>query len=61
MRGFAAKSEHWFAPKINCYESEEPEQKQEQLLSCLPSVFPELMEVKHDDSNEDCVETDSHG
>ncbi|XP_045795017.1 zinc finger CCCH domain-containing protein 19-like [Trifolium pratense] len=42
-------------------ESEEPEQKQEQLLRCLPLVFPELVEVKHDDSDEDCVETDSHG
>ncbi|KAK2365242.1 zinc finger CCCH domain-containing protein [Trifolium repens] len=39
-------------------ESKEPEQKQEQLLRCLPSVFPELIEVKHDDSDEDCVEID---
>ncbi|KAK2419288.1 zinc finger CCCH domain-containing protein [Trifolium repens] len=40
------------------YESREPEQKHEQLLRCLSSVFPELMEVKHDDSDEDCVEID---
>jgi len=34
-------------------------QKQEQLLRCVPSVCPEHVEVKYDDSDEDRGETDN--
>jgi len=39
-------------------ELEKP-QKQEQLLRQVPSVSPELVEVKYDDSDEDHGETDN--
>ncbi|KAJ1413853.1 Zinc finger, RING/FYVE/PHD-type [Sesbania bispinosa] len=49
-----------YSISVCVYEKEELEQpwKQEQLLRHVPSVSPELIEAKYDDSDEDKLETD---